>query len=214
MFFNVRKLLTYNIKTLIKFELLYKLLSLVFLKPLFSFLFKTIMKVNGYNYLTIENIQSFLSKPSTIAMIIVFLLFLMLYVLFEAINIIVIIDASSQRRKITLKESFLISLKRSLKILRFNNIGLIIFILFIIPFINIGVSSSYLSVIKVPEYIMDYIKSNPLYFTVYVLFMVTLFYKFFNWIYSINYMVIENVSFHKARKLSSDLNKGSSLSNN
>ena len=211
MFFNVRKLLTYNIKTLIKFELLYKLLSLVFLKPLFSFLFKTIMKVNGYNYLTIENIQSFLSKPSTIAMIIVFLLFLMLYVLFEAINIIVIIDASSQRRKITLKESFLISLKRSLKILRFNNIGLIIFILFIIPFINIGVSSSYLSVIKVPEYIMDYIKSNPLYFTVYVLFMVTLFYKFFNWIYSINYMVIENVSFHKARKLSSDLNKGSSL---
>ena len=211
MFFNVRKLLTYNIKTLIKFELLYKLLTLILLKPLFSFLFKTIMKINGFNYLTLENISSFLSKPSTIIMILFFLLFLMIYVLYEAISIIVIIDASSQRRKITLKESNIISLKKSLKILRFNNIGLIIFILFIIPFINIGVSSSYLSVIKIPEYIMDYIKSNPLYFVIYILFMVLLFYKFFNWIYSINYMVIENVSFRKARKLSSDLNKESSI---
>lgn len=211
MFFNVRRLLTYNYKTLVKFELLYKLLSFAILKPLLTLFFKIIMNVNGYSYLTFENVKEFMSNPSTLLMILFFLLVLMIFVLFEAINIIVILDASRQKIKIDLKESLKISLKKSLKILRFNNIGLILFVLFLIPFINLGVSSSYLSVIKIPEFIMDYIKANPLYFTVYILFMVLLFYLFFNWIYSINYMVLENKSFHKAHKLSNDLYKKSSI---
>lgn len=211
MFFKVRKLLTYNFKTLVKFELIYKLLSVFILKPVFSSSFRLIMKVNGFKYIIFENIFDFISKPSTIFLTLLYLFLIMIYTFFEIINIIVILDASKQRIKIDVRDSFIISVKKCFKLFRLSNIGLIIFVLFIIPFLNLGISTSFMSVINVPEYIMDFIKSNILYLSIYIILMIILYYTLFRWIYSLNFMVLENVNFNKAKKLSKTLTKNTSI---
>ena len=211
MFFKVRKLLTYNFKTLVKFELIYKLLSVFILKPVFSSSFRLIMKVNGFKYITFENIFDFISKPSTIFLTLLYLFLIMIYTFFEIINIIIILDASKQKIKIDVRDSFIISVKKCFKLFRLSNLGLIIFVLFIIPFLNLGISTSFMSVINVPEYIMDFIKSNIIYLSIYIILMIILYYTLFRWIYSLNFMVLENVNFNKAKKLSKTLTKNTSI---
>ena len=211
MFFKVRKLLTYNIKTLVKFELIYKLLSVIIFQPVFSSSFKLIMRINGYKYLTFENIVSFITKPSTIGLTILFLFLLTIYTFFEIINIIVILDASNQKTKISVRDALSISTKKVIKLVNINNIGLMVFVLFMIPFLNLGISTSFISVISIPEFIMDFIKSNTLYFIIYIALMVFLFYTLFRWIYALHFMVLENLDFNKARKQSDRLTKHSSV---
>ena len=58
---SIKNILGYNIKTLIGFELVYKLLSVFIFTPIFLRLFNLIMKFSGYTYLTFENIISFLT---------------------------------------------------------------------------------------------------------------------------------------------------------
>jgi len=207
MFKNVKNYLTYNFKQLIEFELIYKLLTIFIFSPLFTLLFKLIMKVNGYKFLTIENILEFIKKPLTISLIIILLIIMMLYTMYEIVTIILICEASRQKIKIDLKDTLKLSLKKSLRFLKLSNIGLIFFVLFLIPFLNIGIGVSFISVIKVPEYIKEYIMSNYLYLSLYVLLMIILFVTFFRWIYSINYILYDNLSFRKARKKSINLGK-------
>lgn len=207
MFKNVKNYLTYNFKQLIEFELIYKLLTIFIFSPLFTLLFKLIMKVNGYKFLTIENILEFIKKPLTISLIIILLIIMMLYTMYEIVTIILICEASRQKIKIDLKDTLKLSLKKSFRFLKLSNIGLIFFVLFLIPFLNIGTGVSFISVIKIPEYIKEYIMSNYIYLSLYVLLMIILFITFFRWIYSINYILYDNLSFRRARKKSIHLGK-------
>ena len=56
---NVLALINYNLKTLVGFEFIYKMLSLLIFMPLFLNLFNLITKLTGYSYLTFENFYTF-----------------------------------------------------------------------------------------------------------------------------------------------------------
>ena len=73
---SIRNILGYNIKSLVGFELIYKLVSVFIFTPIFLTLFDLITKVSGYKYLTFENVIAFLSKPITI--IFLFLLIILI----------------------------------------------------------------------------------------------------------------------------------------
>ena len=90
---NTFKLITYNFKTLLLFELLYKLIITVVFTPLSLFIFNTTMKLTGYTYLTLENIGSFLLNPITILILILLLIFIAIVTLFDISTMIVIFDA-------------------------------------------------------------------------------------------------------------------------
>lgn len=205
---KVIQLIRYNFNTLIKFELLYKLLTLFIFSPLFSIIFKIVMKINGFSYLTIENIIEFIKKPLTIYTFIVFVILLLLYTIFEISTVLVIFDASRQKQKVSLRQSLKVSIKKSFKILKIRNIGLVFVLLFLMPFLNLGITTSLISSIRIPEYIMDFISSNILYLSLYFTLFVILAYIFFRLIYTVNYVVLDDVSFRKARKLSEQLTKG------
>lgn len=59
---KVMNLLQVNWRTMAEFEILYKVLSLIIFTPLFLWAFNGIMKVTGYQYLTIENVFPFFSE--------------------------------------------------------------------------------------------------------------------------------------------------------
>lgn len=205
---NIGNIVKYNLKTLIIFEFLYKLALALILMPLAILGFNLTMKLTGYSYLTIENIVGFVLNPITIILLLLIIIFLTIITLFDISTLIVIFDVSYHKKKITTIDAVKISLNKCKNIFKIKNISVAFLVLFLIPFLNIGVGSNVITSIKIPEFIMDFINSNGTLFLLYIvayLFLLTL---LFNWLYSLHYMIIENKNFKDARRKSKILIKG------
>ncbi len=205
---KISNMLKFNLKTLISFELLYKLITVIIFVPLFLSIFSLITKISGYNYLTLENIFSFLTNPLVLILILLLLIVITFYSFIEISTIIVILDSSYQKKKINIKTALFIAVKKSLRVFNRKNILLPFLIVFLIPFLNIGVSSGFISTLSVPEFILDFISANKVLSIIYVIFLILLTILLFKWLYSIHYFVLENCNFKEARKKSIVLSKG------
>lgn len=201
-------MITYNFKTLLVFEFLYKLIiGLIFIPSIIG-IFNLTMKITGYNYLTIENILNFILNPITIIFLLFIIIFLTMATIFDISTLIIIFDSSYKNKKISVMDSIRISLNKCKNIFKLKNITVAILVLFIIPFLNIGVTSNVITSIKIPEFIMDFINANKtlsIIFSLFYLFLLSILSK---WLYSLHYMVIEGKSFKSARKSSKNLIKG------
>ncbi len=207
---NLKKtleMLKYNQKTLIQFEFFYKIISSLLFIPLFLWIFNFTMKIAGFSYLTLENILAFLLNPFSLFMILLLIMFMTLYALFDISALIIILDCSYQKQKITVKQAIFTSLTKIKKVFSFKNILIAFLILFLIPFLNLGISSSFISTIKVPEFIMDFIINNKILFILYILVICILSLILLKWIYALHYFILEGENFKEARKKSSLLSK-------
>ncbi len=196
---NLKKILNYNLKTLLGFEIIYKLITTIIFIPLFLSIFKLITKISGYSYLTFENIVSFLFNPITLIFLLILFILMTFYTIIDISAIIIILDSSYQNIKITIKDAFIIACQKSLKIFKKKNLLFPFFILFLIPFLNIGISSGFISTISIPEFIVDYINHNWLLSILYSGLIIFLAILLFRWLYSIHYFVLENCNFKEAR---------------
>lgn len=204
---TIWRMLASNFKTMVGFELFYKLSSFILFTPLCLNLFKEIMRINGYTYLTLENIGSFIFRPLTLFMLMILIILMTIYTMFDITTIIVILDRSYHKKKITIKEAIKTSLHQCLKIFRLTNISLSFLVLFLIPFLNIGVASSFISTIHIPEFILDFIVQNEITFYLLIIIFILLTIVFLRWIYALHYFVLEEISFKEARKKSIQLGK-------
>ena len=130
------KMLRYNLKTIVGFELFFKLLSILFFTPLFVHLFDFIMKARGFTYLTLENMLDFFLHPITIFLLIFLLGLITVYTLFDIITIIIILDYSYQKKKISMTNAIRFSLEKCKNSVHLKNSGFVLLILFLIPFLN------------------------------------------------------------------------------
>ncbi len=207
---NLKKtweMIRYNQKTLVQFEFFYKVISAIFFIPLFLGMFRLTMKIAGYSYLTLENVLAFLSNPFSLLMLFLLILLMTLYALFDISALILILDCSYHKKKITMKEAIFTSLSKIKHVFSPKNIFMAFLILFLIPFLNLGISSSFISTIKVPEFIMDFIVQNKTLFILYLLALLFLAILLLRWIYAMHYFILENENFKNARKRSSKLSK-------
>ena len=97
---NTFEIIKYNFGTLAKFEILYKILAFLIFAPILMGGFKLSMKLTGFNYLTIENISSFILNPITLILVLVAIIFLTFVTLFDVSTMIIIYDASHNEKKI------------------------------------------------------------------------------------------------------------------
>lgn len=208
---KIKDMLLYNFKELVTFQTIFKVTSFLIFAPLFLNIFNIIMKITGYDYLTYENLFNFVTNPLVIIMLLLLVLFMMVYTFFDLSTIIIILDASSQKKKIDIKEVLAISSRKSLEVFKIKNIPLAFMILFLIPFLNIGVVSGFISSIKIPEFIMDYINNNILFMFIFWLIFCLLIILLLRWLYAIYYYVLENCDFKEARKRSIKLSKNSRI---
>ena len=205
---NTYKTIKYNFGTLAKFEIIYKLLALFIFAPMAVGGFNLSMKLTGYSYLTIENIASFILNPITLILILIGIIFLTLVTLYDVSTMIIIFDASYNEKKISLKETVKISLSKFKNMIKIKNISVAFMLLFLIPILDIGVRSNTIWKITLPEFILDYINNNAILYAVASILYIALAVLLFKWIYSINYMVLEDKTFKEARKCSNQLSKG------
>ncbi len=204
-------MLRYNLKTLVAFEFLFKLLSVFLFTPLFVHLFDLIMKFRGYSYLTLENIYPFFVHPITLFLLFFLLFLVMIYTMFDITTLIIILDYSYQKQKIKIMDAIRLALEKCKNMFRLQNVSLAVLVLFLIPFVNIGIGSSFVSSVRFPDYIVEYILKNDLLFIIILLLISLAIFFILKWLYAIHYYVIEGISFKDARRKSSILGYKSHL---
>ncbi len=208
---KVVEILKCNIWTLLGFEFLFKIISVLIFKPIFGDIFNITMKITGYSYLTKENVIEFLLNPLTILLLLVLIMAMTVYNMFDITTVIVILDQSYQEKKIKIVTAIKISLKKCAKMIKLGNLPLAFFILFLIPFLKIGVASSFVHDINIPEFILKTIEENNVLSMIFYIVMALLTAIFMRWIYSIHYFVLEDLSFKEARRKSGMLGKNKHL---
>ncbi len=208
---NTYQLLKFNFWVLLKFEIIFRIMSTLFFIPLITNGLKLIMKLTGYTYLTMENLKGFILNPLTIFFILFTIVFLTLITIFDIGTMLIIFDASYHKKKITLLESIKTSLNKCKKMLKLKNILVAFMLLFLIPILDIGVRTNIITIIKIPEFIQDYILKNNTLSIIALVVYIFLALLLIRWIFSIHYMVLEGKDFKEARKDSNKLSKGNKI---
>ncbi len=206
---KVISMILYNIWTLVGFESAFKVISFFIFTPLFFHIFDLIMTITGYRYLTMENIFSFLTNPLTFFMLLILIFLMTIYTMFDITTIIVILDGSYQKKKVKIIDAVRISLNKCRKYFHYQNIPLAFFILFLIPFLNMGLAPNFITTIKIPEFIIEFVITDRFLFPILIILLLILTAVLLRWIYSLHYFVLEESSFKEARKKSIALGKKS-----
>ena len=204
---KVIKLLRVNWHTMAWFELLYKFLSLAVFTPLCWTAFNGIMRITGYEYLTIENILSFLTNPVTIAALFLLLAAMTVYTMIDIGAVIFLLDQSYQGVKADLQQTCRYAVRNAVKVFHRKNIFIAFAVLFLIPFLNIGVASSYVGSISIPEFILDFIAKNNTLLILFSALLLGLLVLMLRWLYAFHYFTLEGCGFKEARKKSAKLSR-------
>ncbi|MGX4599983.1 glycerophosphoryl diester phosphodiesterase membrane domain-containing protein [Faecalimicrobium sp. JNUCC 81] len=204
-------LMRYNFSTLILFELFHKGLALIIVLPFIRYIVNSSLKNSGMIYLSTDNIVKILTNPISIILMFLSIVVLAFYMFFEFTSVVICFDKSSKLDNIGLFELIKISIQKSIKIFYPKNILLIVFVLLIIPLTNLTLTSGFISSIKIPEYILDYIVSNEILSIIYIISMLILYVLVIRWIFSIHEITLKTDSFKEARKKSNNLTKGKKI---
>lgn len=204
---KVAKLIRINWKTMAGFELLYKVLSLTVFTPLFWGMFNGIMKITGYAYLTKENVLSFLGNPVTLATLIVLFFCMAVYTMTDIGAVIFLLEQSRQGVRVNLKQTVKFAARNAVRVFHFRNVAVIFVVLFLIPFLNLGVTSGYISSISVPEFILDFIMDNGVLAVLFTAVLIGLSVLLFRWLYAFHYFTLEGCDFKEARRKSAALSR-------
>ncbi|MCM1537813.1 MAG: glycerophosphoryl diester phosphodiesterase membrane domain-containing protein [bacterium] len=204
---TIKNLITFNWKVLLGFQLIYKAASVLIFVPLLFNVFDTIMNVSGYSYLTLENIGSFLTRPLTLLALILLLFLATFYAMIDIGAVVFTLDQSFQNRKVHFWQVIRFSVKNALRTWNVKNIFLVFVVLLMMPFLNIGLASSLITTISIPEFIMDYITATPFLSVLFALLILFLYLLMRKWLYAFHYFTLEGCSFHEARKKSRALSR-------
>ena len=200
-------LLKLNIGTLLVFELLYKFASMAVFKPLLTGVMKLALKAQGLSYLSDETIGTFIRFPLTWFFLLLIVLGMAFFTLFDICCIITCIHASFRKQAMPLLALMRKGLKTSLRVIYQRNIVMILYLLIIIPMTHALVISGYITKFTVPQFIVDYIMSHTWLAILYIGFWIYIGLRSFHWIYSLHYFCLENCNFKQARKRSWKLQK-------
>lgn len=171
-------------------------------KPLLTGVMKLALKAQGLSYLSDETIGTFIRSPLTWFFLLLIVLGMAFFTLFDICCIITCIHASFRKQAMPLLALMRKGLKTSLRVIYQRNIVMIFYLLIIIPMTYALVISGYITKFTVPQFIVDYIMSHTWLAILYIGFWIYIGLRSFHWIYSLHYFCLENCNFKQARKRS------------
>jgi glycerophosphoryl diester phosphodiesterase len=191
--------ITYNLKTLIYFEVLYHAIGLLLVFPIARLLLYTSVRLSGYTYITNQLFLQHIFNPSTMLILFLLLVFLSLYIVIEMIFLSLIYDFGYHEESIGLKDLLILGLKRCYVTFKKYHL-FIIFPAFLFFFMVqlIHLAGIY-STISLPDQIAGQL--NRLSFIKWGMFAIglILIVLFFETTYSLNLYTIDQISIKKTR---------------
>lgn len=197
-----------NWKTSFLFELIYKAILVTVILPLMGGLLTLAMHAKGYTYLSGTNLVGLLTSPVTWVLILVMLFLFAFYSLFEICALVILAHASKDDQRLRLRDVARLSAMRAKKVFGRHNISTIVYVLLLIPFTNIGLASSAVTSIHVPEFIADFISANTFLATLVLIAVIALAILAFLLLFSMQYFSLEDITFSESTKRSKRLIKG------
>lgn len=158
---NTWQLFAVNARTALLFELAFRtLFSLIFVPMCFGMV-NLALGTAGMTYVADTNISAFLSSPVTWVFLLVAVLLLAFCTLFEMCALVVLMQAGKVGRRIGVLETSRYALVAARRIVRPSNWLLVLFVLLLVPLTNLALTSSAVTGVRFPEFIMDFIWENP-----------------------------------------------------
>ncbi|WP_282804173.1 glycerophosphodiester phosphodiesterase [Clostridium tetani] len=205
---NIFKDIKYGFFRLIKYQIGTKILLSIIILPIFNFLINILIhKSDRFPLVNGEIIKFGLSKEGAITL---FMLFILAYIIIlSEIGGLIIISNQLYLRKeeSSYADIFKYCFKRFYKIFGVGSIFILIQFFLFVPLLDIGISSSFTSFVKIPDFIEDYIYNDNILIVFQYILMMIMIYFALRWIFSLHIIILENKSATKALKESGQLVK-------
>lgn len=151
-----------NWKSLVTFEIWYKILTSLMAAPLLVMLFQLSLKAAGIAYLGNDTLRRYLTTPLVYVIIGVMLLITTFVTLVEIFGAITGIHEAHANRRLTPSQLMRAGIDRAKQVVASRNLGIAVFVIFLLPFTNLLPLVGLISTIHIPGFIMDFIWANRL----------------------------------------------------
>ncbi|SEQ10442.1 glycerophosphoryl diester phosphodiesterase [Lachnospiraceae bacterium RM5] len=195
---KVIRLIKFNWRAIVIFEILYKLTAALLAIPLLNLSLNMVMKLSGYKYITKYNLIKFLKNPKTIIYLCILLIVIGFYALIDIIGNIYIFDFSRRNEKTNAVSAFKFAFLKSFRMFIPTNIGIVFIVAIMFPFMNIGITSGLFQTISLPYVLKVYVVSIPYYRWILISCLVVFAYLTLRWMYSFHFFTLEKLNFFKA----------------
>ncbi|MDO4536872.1 MAG: glycerophosphodiester phosphodiesterase family protein [Coriobacteriales bacterium] len=156
------------------FEALFQLLSLSLVGPCLKLTVDAAMALNGYHYLTWENVKTFVVMPVSIILIVLWAIVLALSSVFNYAGLHYALTYGGQKERVHLIDTVRYALRRTWGALRPRNIVMVPYLVILLPLTNLGTSAGLVRAINLPEFIMEYVETNTVLGIAYIVVMLAL----------------------------------------
>ena len=201
------KMLKKNLKSIVIFEAVYQLFTTAIFTPLIAQMVRLALHLAGINYLTNARVMDFLSKPTTIAILFLTIVFVAIFSFMEIGAICYCYNMSYHGYDTNVTDMIREGIRAGLRLLGNKNFLMLFFVIIIMPITHLGTIVKYISSVQVVEFLIEFMKLQHN-----VIRNIIICYAFFAviaivWISSIYYYCVEKMNFRNARRASISLNK-------
>ncbi len=110
---TVLKMMRYNQRTLIWFEILYKLIGVTVFVPLLYGSFYMSLNITGYRYLTVENLRHYLSHPLVYLLLAIGIFLIVIYSMIDMSAVIYILHHSFYWKRVSIPQTLRFALRNT-----------------------------------------------------------------------------------------------------
>ena len=193
------------------FSFLYSFIYFVIVDSVMDLALKVGLRAAGVSYLGQDNLWSVLLRPSSVLVIFAAAVMLTVISLFEIAGMMYACSLSRNRKPVTLSGMVHAGIRACIKTLMPKNWTCIPFILLLMPLTGVLALSGAAIYTEIPDFVMDFIKANPLYLAFFVLAFSGLILLELKYIFSLPYYLLSDCSFPEACRRSRRLIKRNTL---
>ncbi|MGN0152709.1 MAG: glycerophosphodiester phosphodiesterase family protein [Wujia sp.] len=196
------KLFRYNAPSIILFEILYKLLSMAVLTPVIYAILNYSVKVAGIGYISGATIGRYLRSPSTYILAVCIIIIISIYLLINVSALIYAMEASHRQEKTHAMILLLKGLGNAVRVINPKNYGIVIYVLFVLPFTYTVMITGSVINLKVPEFLRQLIhRYDMLLLIIFVLYLILCVISMRR-IYALNYFTLYRLNYRDAVMMS------------
>lgn len=199
---EILKSILWNWRVLLLFEVVYKILGGVIIFPLLINLINFTIDKAKLEYINMEMLGKWILSPFTIPILVICFFILGIYIISEIIVLILYFYSAREEEEVSIKILFLKVVHKLISILKPENWLILIFVIVLFPITVFTIKPSTLANLRIPEYIVDFIKEEKSLYIVYTILLLSINILIIYTIYSIPIFVLEDISFIDACKKS------------
>lgn len=201
-FKNSLKMFRYNFSSVIVFELIYKLVSIAILTPLVYSILNYSVKAAGVKYLATGTMTKFFRAPSTYLLLFCIVIILAIYMLIHISGLIYAMEASYRKEKTNSVKILFKGLFNAVRIINPHNMGIVVYVLLVLPFTYTIMISGSLVGIQLPEFFNRFFARNKYVVMAVLILYVILCIASIRKIFSLNYFALHRLDYKDSVELS------------